>query len=290
MLSILFYLCLILGLSIWVEGSDNSHTKPLIIKQNTGIELDNWLKNFQWAGRFTGPEKMDLPRYKFYSDIVETLLSFARRMGGAYQDSFLFLRDGLQADLQFEKKMRELSLGCWIQILMIMVLTWAFIIGALSMVQIKVPWSHLVLLLIWQLLGLISLPILLNYFRKKLFADIGKLWKALYILTALAQIPISRSEIFALAGIKELNFIKQKSLEYLVEKLKSTCQHALKQGGTYEQEVKILMEELRFQEKWHFELFEKKLLIVKLSLLSIFFLPAYLSFIFMLLGDLMTLM
>jgi hypothetical protein len=50
------------------------------------------------------------------------------------------------------------------------------------------------------------------------------------------------------------------------------------------------MDELRFQEKWHFELFEKRLMVIKLGLMSIFFLPSYLAFIFLLLGDLMQLM
>ena len=61
-------------------------------------------------------------------------------------------------------------------------------------------------------------------------------------------------------------------------------------GGSYEEEVLTLMSELRFQEKWHFELFEKRLMVIKLGLMSIFFLPSYLAFIFLLLGDLLTLM
>ena len=73
-------------------------------------------------------------------------------------------------------------------------------------------------------------------------------------------------------------------------KLKTTCQNTLKMGISYEDDVKYLMGELRFQEKWHFELFEKRLVVIKLVLLSVFFLPSYLSFIFLLLGDLMNLM
>jgi hypothetical protein len=64
----------------------------------------------------------------------------------------------------------------------------------------------------------------------------------------------------------------------------------LKLGSSYEEDLKYLMEELRFQEKWHFELFEKRLTVIKLALLSLFFLPSYLAFIFLLLSDLMALM
>ncbi|HXH74785.1 MAG TPA: hypothetical protein VNJ08_07450 [Bacteriovoracaceae bacterium] len=290
MLSVLFYLGLIAVLCLWVEGALAPMTNSLIIRRNPGEQLDDWLKSFRWGNRSQLNEKIDLPHYKFYSEIALTLLSLARKMGGNYQESLLFLRDGLQSDRQFEKKMHELRLGCWLQMLLIMALTWAFMLGALSLVDIKISGLKLGLIAIWQMIGLCLLPLTLAYLRKKLFGDIGRLWKMLFTLSSMVRVPLSRSEIFAMADIKGLDLIKQKSLLHLVDKLKHTCQQALKQGGSYEGEVKYLMEELRFQEKWHFELFEKRLTMLKLGLLSIFFLPAYLSFIFMLLGDLMTLM
>jgi hypothetical protein len=290
MFSLIIYLSLIAALAFWVERGPLPLTNSLNIRRNPSDELDEWLKKFQWGSRGQVNEKLDLPRYKFYSEIIECLLSLARRMGGNYQDALLFLRDGLHSDRQFEKKMKELILGCWLQMLMVMGLTWAFIVGAITIVDIKISWVKLGLVGGWQAIGLLLLPSLMRYFRLQLFSDIGKLWKMLFILSSLARVPLSRSEVFALAGVQELKLIKQKSLAHLVEKLNHTCQQALKQGASYEAEVKYLMEELRFQEKWHFELFEKRLTAIKLGLMSLFFLPAYLSFIFMLLGDLMSLM
>jgi hypothetical protein len=106
----------------------------------------------------------------------------------------------------------------------------------------------------------------------------------------LIKVPLSRTEILTIAGVAEIKTIQQKSLIHIVDKLKETCQKALQMGGSYEEEVLTLMSELRFQEKWHFELFEKRLMVIKLGLMSIFFLPSYLAFIFLLLGDLLTLM
>src|SRR5690606_32412525 len=105
----------------------------------------------------------------------------------------------------------------------------------------------------------------------------------------LVKVPLSRTEILTIAGVMEIKSIKQKTLSHIVEKLKETCQKALQQGGSYEEEVLSLMNELRFQEKWHFELFEKRLMVIKLGLMSLFFLPSYLAFIFLLLGDLLSL-
>ncbi|HXH32186.1 MAG TPA: hypothetical protein VNJ01_15380 [Bacteriovoracaceae bacterium] len=248
------------------------------------------MKNFQWGNRSEVPANHYLPKYKFYTEVIEVLLNLARKMGGNYQESLLFLREGLQSDRQFEKKIKEAVIGTWLQIGMISALTWMFIIGALSLIDVKIPLMKLAMIFFWQALGCSLLPFLLAKLRRHYFGDIGKIWKMLYVLRSLAKVPLSRSEILTLACVQELKAITQKSLEAIVEKLKDTCQRALKQGGNYEDDVKYLMGELRFQEKWHFELFEKRLVVIKLALLSVFFLPSYLAFVFLLLGDLMLLM
>lgn len=290
MLSIIIYSLLIFALVYWVETQTVVLNNPLILKKNAAEELEDWLKKFNWGNRQELQSTGRLPLYKFYSEVVEILLALARKMGGSYQDSILFLREGLQSDRQFEKKLKEIILGTWLQMAMMVVLTWGFIFGALFLVDVKVSVLKLGLIACWQGIGLSLLPFVISFFRKRFFADIGKLWKMLYVLRALIKVPLSRTEIFTIAGVGEIKTIKQKSLIHIVDKLKETCQKALQMGGSYEEEVITLMSELRFQEKWHFELFEKRLMVIKLGLMSIFFLPSYLAFMFLLLGDLLTLM
>jgi hypothetical protein len=290
MLQALVYLVIILTLVYWVEQPQFFSIKPLIIRRHPAQELEDWLKRFHWGNRAELGGKLELPRYKFYTGIVELLLNMARKLGGNYQESLLFLRAGLQADRQFEKKLKEMVLGCWLQMGLMMLLTWAFILGALTMVEVKVGLLPLMLILLWQCTGLVTLPFFLRHFRRRLFGDIGKLWHMLYVLNSLSRVPLARGEILKLAGVVSLKDIRQKNLDHLVVKLKAICQRALQVGGSYEEEVLSLMEELRFQEKWHFELFEKRLLVLKLALLSVFFLPSYLAFIFLLLGDLLALL
>jgi hypothetical protein len=288
-MSYIFYFMMVCGLVYWIEES--SHLVPNSLnlrKKNPGEELEEWLKKFNTPELLKNSVRP--PVYKFYTEVVEVLLSLARKMGGNYQESLLFLREGLQSDRQFEKKIREAVLGMWLQMALMMALTWIFIFAALNLTDVSVSKIHLVGIFSWQALGLSLMPLLLKYFRKKYFGDIGKLWKMLFVLKSLARVPVSRTEVLNFAGVQELNNIVQKSLIPLVFKLKETCQKALKVGASYDEDVKYLMEELRFQEKWHFELFEKRLTVIKLTLLSVFFLPSYLAFIFLLLGDLMALM
>lgn len=290
MVSVVFYLLLIMALIYWVEAPNLNISNSLIIRKNPATELEEWLKRFQAGTRQDLSGSMRLPQYKFYGEVVEILLNLARKMGGNYQEPMLFLREGLQADRQFEKKLKEMVLGTWLQMGLMVALTWAFILGALSMVDVQVSTGKLILIFLWQGLGLAHLPFLLAFCRKRYFADIGKLWRMLYVLNSLCKVPLSRTEVLTIAGVTGLKEIKQKSVLHISDKLRETCQRALQQGGSYESEVKNLMTELRFQEKWHFELFEKRLTVIKLALLSIFFLPAYLAFIFLLLGDLLKLM
>jgi hypothetical protein len=289
MLSYIFYLLAIGLLIYWVETPVLGKSKALIIKKDPAEELESWLKKFNWSQRHELVQGENLARYKFYTDIVEQLLQLSRKMGGTYQESLLFLREGLQSDRQSEKKMRDLIFGIWFQMAVMVMLTWGFIFSALAMIEVSMaPW-RLLMIALWQGVGLGLLPMLLAFFRQRLFADIGRLWKMLYILRSLEKVPLARSEVMALAEVTELKKIQQKNLQHLVEKLKQTCQRSLQQGGSYEQDVLSLMAELRFQEKWHFELFEKRLMVIKIGLLALFFLPSYLAFIFLLMGDLINL-
>ncbi len=285
MITILFYLILLFLLIWWVESPFALFTNSL--NSHPAEVLEERLKEFQLGMK---GEAGVLPSYKFYTEVTELLLSLARKMGGSYKESLLFLREGLRADRQSEKKLKELTLGTWIQMGFMIVLTWGFILLALNLVAIKVSWLNLAFIGLWQGIGLALLPFLLGVLREKYFGDIGRLWKMLYVLKSLGRVPLSRTEIFERAGLLELKNIRQKSVLPLVEKMHLTFERCLKQGGSYEEDVKGFMEELRFQEKWHFELFEKRLTVIKLSLISLFFLPSYLAFIFFLLNDLMTLM
>lgn len=283
------YFFLICILVCWIENSYIGLPNRLIIRKDPAYELEEWLKRFQLS-RVEIQDPGALPVYKFYSEVLEILLSLARKIGGNYQEGVLFLREGLQSDRQFEKKIKELTLGIWLQMGLMMALTWIFILAALSLVDIKVSKLGPALIGVWQIIGLCLLPVILRKMRNKYFLDIGKVWKMLFVLKSLLKVPLSRTEVFSLAGVMELNSIKQKSLESIVLKLKSTCQKTLQLGVSYEDDVNYLMAELRFQEKWHFELFEKRLIVIKLILLSIFFLPSYLGFIFLILDDLIILM
>ena len=263
---------------------------PLKIAPTGAIALDEWLKKFTWGRTVELKGDFKIPKYKFYSDIIELVLDCARRFGGIYEENLLRIREGLEADHQFEVKCKDLVRGTWWQICIMFLITWAFIICSLSILQMPVPYSKLILLILWQIFGMILLPWIIFKIRKFYFSDVGILWKSLFMLKALVSVPISRSEVFLHAELFKLKNIKNKRLASLIEHIFDCCQRALRQGGSYEEEVNKIMKDLRFEENRIYGLFEKKLMVLKLAILSIFFLPTYLAFIYIILSDFISLM
>lgn len=286
----LIYLILICFLVCWLEQPCLLGANLLNMRKRPDEELEQWLKKFSWGRVQKIEDTGHLPQYKFYTEIVSLILYLARKIGGNYRDSLLFLREGLQIDRQFEKRVSEVSKGLYLQMLLVIIVTWGFVLGAHSLVKISIHPIYFISIFLWQISGVTLMPLSMRILRKKYFGDIGQIWKILYVLKSLVKIPLPRSEVMSLAGISDLDKVHQNSLETIVLKLKEVCQKALKHGTSYEDDIKYLMGELRFQESWHFELFEKKLLVIKLILLSVFFLPSYLAFLFLLLRDLTSLM
>ena len=256
---------------------------PLKKSRGPGEELLNWVKKFNWERREL--DQHQLPQYKFFTDLINLLLEMSRRFGGQYKDALISVRESLSADIQFEKKLKEFIWGSYFQKLSIFLLSWGFILMATSMTDIQLGLGVYVGILAWQLLGLALFPLICLKLRDYYFAGIGKIWLSLYVLRSLSSAGLARSEVFKLAKINELHSVKHKNLESLIQKLQDTCELSLKQGGSYLKEVEELSQECRFIEKWHLELFEKRLGAFKLAILGGFFLPSYLGFMYFLLSS-----
>lgn len=252
-------------------------------KYPPGEELFYWLKKFNWERRDSNSGH--LPQYKFYSDLVNLLLEMSRRFGGQYKEAFLSIKESLNQDLQFEKKLKEFIWGSYFQKFCIFAMSWGFIFFAQELTEVKLDFRVYLSIFSWQSIGILIFPLTCFYLKRYYFLGIGQLWLSLYVLKALSSVNLSRSEVFKLARIYQLQTIKHKNLETIVHKLQTCCELSLKQGGSYLKDVEELISECRFIEKWHVELFEKRLNALKLLILSIFFLPSYLAFIYFLLNS-----
>lgn len=280
MLSVLLYTSWLLGVFLYFQK-----TVPMSLKRlkGPGEELLEWVKKFNWARRDI--DQHQIPEYKFFTDLINLLLEMSRRYGGQYKEALISVRESLGADIQFEKKLKEFIWGSYFQKSCILILSWGFILLATSMTNIQLDFSVYMGIFSWQVIGLILFPLICRKLKNYYFDGIGKVWLSLYVLRSLSSAGLARSEIFKLAKINELHSVKHQNLESLVGKIQDTCELSLKQGGSYLKEVEELSQECRFIEKWHLELFEKRLGAFKLAILGGFFLPSYLGFMYFLLSS-----
>jgi hypothetical protein len=280
MLSVLLYTSWLLGVFLYFQKA-----MPMSFKKSRGPgeELLEWVKKFNWARRDI--DQHQIPEYKFFTDLINLLLEMSRRYGGQYKEALISVRESLGADIQFEKKLKEFIWASYFQKSCIFILSWGFIMLATSMTDIQLDFSVYIGIFSWQVMGLLLFPFICRKLKNYYFNGIGKVWLSLYVLRSLSSAGLARSEIFKLAKINELQSVKHKNLESLVGKLQDTCELSLKQGGSYLKEVEELSQECRFIEKWHLELFEKRLGAFKLAILGGFFLPSYLGFMYFLLSS-----
>lgn len=280
-MSILFYLILILLLAIWALRPENS----VISLTESGKGLEDWLKKFHWSGPAL-QTKIELPRYKFFSDLVEMLLSQARQWGAQYQQVFITLREILHQDLQFEKQLKEFVQGCWFQMGLIVAMSWLFIILGTTWVEIKFPLKYKIIIGSWQLLGMMSFFFGIRLLKTRYLSALGAFWKSLICLRSLAETALPRSEVVRLSQIKSLDQYSHHEWNDFKQKVQHLGQWMLSSGQSPVKEIGYLMEELRFLEKHQMAQFQKMSHALKFAILAIFFIPAYFAFLFIIFSNL----
>ncbi len=282
-MNIVIYLIIILLLAIWALSAE----KSVLSVTQSGKLLEDWLKKFHWTGAAL-QKNLDLPRYKFFSDLVQVLLSLARQWGAQYQQVFITLREILNQDLQFEKQLKEFIQGCWFQMVLIVCMSWLFIILGTSWVDIKFPKSYMVMIGAWQTLGMICFHFGILYLKKRYLEGLGRFWKSLICLRALAETALPRSEVVRISELKNLDECYHQEWVDFKVKVHHLGQWMLSSGQSPLKEINYLIEELRFLEKHQIQSFQKMSHIYKFIVLVIFFIPAYFAFLFIIFSNLGT--
>lgn len=282
-MNIIYYFIFILLLAIWATTT----SKSVILVKSNGQGLEEWLKKFHWSGPAL-QTKLELPRYKFFTELIEILLSMARQWGAQYQQVFLTLREILHQDLQFEKQLKDFIQGCWFQMLFIVMMSWLFIILGMSWVGLDFPMKYLMGIGCWQLIGMGVFFLGLKQLKKYFLDPLGKFWRSLICLRSLAETALPRSEVVRLSQIKELDQIEAREWSDFKIKLQHLAQWMLGHGQSPIKEINYLIDELRFLEKHQIQKFQKMSHVLKFTVLVVFFIPAYFAFLFIIFSSLGT--
>ncbi|MBL6991900.1 MAG: hypothetical protein ISR65_19110 [Bacteriovoracaceae bacterium] len=251
-----------------------SWTKAL--PQNRAEHLISWLLEFEGSIFLDqlGRQKQ-LPKYKFYTSLILSILHYTRRFGSPARSIFNELRYALIKDDQFEKKLGSELLGGVMQFFMTSLITWGFCLMASSLVLVSIDQRVYIVVFLLQLIGAATFILIYWWSKKKYFANFENYFHSLYILKALSQVGVSIQEAIKESKIVATSKIEFKAFNQIKLKTQKMIQQWQTRGISPNAGLEDILQQLWFIQEQRFIKFIKFFSFVKFLILATFFLGAY---------------
>lgn len=219
--------------------------------------------------------------YKGYGMVLEQILLAHRRVGINLNKSIFSLRTNLHKDLLWEGKVLDETKNSMMQFFIISIITWAFGFSMAHSLNAPIPTLAIVLVLIFQLFGLIVYQLLETVLEKKLLQKYRTFDQKLCLLSLLLKTNLSYQETVEQSGIGAM---LELSWEGELNKLAKAVTRMLKswkyQGNSIDSELLEIRNEVSFVIDQKFQNYLGYLKAVKFTTLALFYLCPY----FMLVG------
>lgn len=221
-----------------------------------------------------------LPKYKFYTNLLELLFETQRRQGIGIKKFMPEIRGALIRDLQFEKKVLDELLGGFLQFLVIAATTWGFVFLSSSLVEIPLSKSIILFMIVLQLSGVAVFFQLVSRVKNKIFTRFSKAIEELYLFSTLLEVGLPINEILSRSGILQGNLANFKIFENLSERMKKLIARLKETGLSPRDEAQEIIFEIWHLQEENFQKFTKMVQVLKFSVLAFFFLPAYFLYLY----------
>ena len=221
-----------------------------------------------------------LPKYKFYTGLVEQLFETNRRFGMGIKKILPEIRGGLIHDLQFEKQIFDEILGGFLQFMVIAITTWSFVFLSSSLVLIPLPKILIISMLILQMSGGTLFFVLVKKYQLKIFTKFNKAIEELYLFSGLMDIGLNLNEVLLRSGILQGNLVSFKIFENLSDRVKKLIARLKETGLSPRDETQEIIREIWHLQETNFRKFTKKVQVLKFVILAFFFLPAYFIYLY----------
>jgi hypothetical protein len=271
---------------IFWELSDKKLLGKLLKTRNSSVQGNLLFEQLMRLGSFSGRgnEKYELSQYKFFTKIVESLLSSLVKYGTNLHEYLPKIKKALINDLRFEKKIKSELFGGLFQMITVQAFCFIFIGCLYVQLNLSISISSLIIPIALQVIGYIVFVCGFLFIKKKMFSPLEKYIETFYLISTLlfAKIPLGRiheeCKISSLPGKKELEVFKQR-VSIIFQEIKR-C------GSVQEQEMEISIEELWFLFEFKFDSFLKHLATLKLVIIVFFFLSSFMLILMEVLGGL----
>ncbi|MGZ3787932.1 MAG: hypothetical protein ACXVLQ_05380 [Bacteriovorax sp.] len=222
----------------------------------------------------------NLPRYKFYTDLLEELFETHRKQGIGLKKFIPEIRGALIRDLQFEKKIFSECMGALLQFLVIAATTWSFVFLSSSLVEIPLDKTILILMLAFEVLGAVIFFKVLHVYKKKTFLKFESAIGEIYLFTTLLEVGLPINEIQQRSKIMEGSLMMHKHFGPLAKRMRKLIDRLKESGLSLREEAQEVTLGLWQLQEDQFLQFTKKTQVLKFGILAFFFMPAYFLYLY----------
>lgn len=216
-----------------------------------------------------------IPKYKFYTDILEQLFESHRLLGIGIKKYIPEIRIAVTKDLQFEKKIFDEIISAFMQFLVIAATTWSFVFLSKSLVDIPLDNLTTFLMFSLEIIGTTIFFYLISILKTKIFLPFSKATEELYLFSSLIEVGLPVNEVLQRSRIMQGNLVSHKNFKNLADRLKKLVSRMKETGLSPKEETQEIIREIWHLQEVHFVKFTKMVQVLKFSILAFFFLPAY---------------
>jgi hypothetical protein len=277
---ILFIFCWYLAAHITLDGESKLNLSFLHIRgRNNQAKLIEFL-----IMRGEEQMKLEVPNYKFFTKLVELLISFRTKYGVEVSAAFSEIRKSIRKEVKESKRIKDAVIAGLYQYILIAIFTWLFIYMAQAMIGISPDFSDSIILLIVQLVGVFVYFILFIALQKKLFSPFEKYFTALYSFRSLNRISRPLGDILYASKISDLP--NNKHLRHLKERVNYLLKQLSTIGSIPRDELDNVLHELWDCFDLQVEKFQSLLIGIKLFVTLGFVVPSFLYSLYLIMNEL----
>lgn len=229
-------------------------------------------------------DSLELVNYKFFTKLIEDLLKYHRSFGINIFDDLSNIRLALSQDSVQSQKIQNMIKGALLEILLIVMMSYAIILFAVHYAQLSFTQSDIIIILSMQVIGIVLLITLLERSHRQIFKKYYPYLKAVYSLQVFIK---SRTAINEMSENLQLSKLeKDKDTSHILDRIEMI----LKTITEYGKIEGALLNDLVNQTWSCFELktqkFQSRVLKQKIFVIMSVIVPSYLYIFYALLKSL----
>jgi hypothetical protein len=251
-------------------------------EQNQFLKVINHLISSPQVGKNILPER--IPRYKNYQDLLFIILENVKNFGAPKNAPLMDLKKSLEVDFKFDRKINKLIQETIIQVFVLSLFTWGFLIAIKFILSIKLSITLILFIFLLQIFGFIITVLILLYGKKRCFSHQEILFAEVIKIKGLIQVGLPLGYLS-----KEIMWEKLDKLEpglcAISNRLNTAIKATLEGGHSIKEEIDAIIKEIEAFFETKVDYFQNQLKFLQFLSMSFFQLPAFLMVIYYLLSQ-----